>query len=181
MGELLVSDKKNILDPNMVSFKEREKQIKEDEKREQEQLKREKNSPFNSFIQMNRDTYKLEDKLMGKNPLAYRIWRFLANNMDNYNAVIVSYSTMQEIFEVSRMTLYRAIKLLDEDDYIRIYKSGTSNVYALNDSMVWNSWGNNKKYSKFSANVIISENEQEEKVQKKLKDLKVEKHKEVKF
>ena len=49
MGELLVSDKKNILDPNMVSFKEREKQIKEDEKREQEQLKREKNSPFNSF------------------------------------------------------------------------------------------------------------------------------------
>lgn len=181
MAEILVQRERELLKNNQMTFEERQSQIKEDEKREQEQLKREKSSPFKSFIQMNKKTYELEDKLMQKNPLAYRIWRFLANNMDSYNAVIVSYSTMQEIFEVSRMTLYRAIKLLDEDDYIRIYKSGTSNVYALNDNMVWNSWGTNKKYSKFSANVIISENEQEEKVQKELKDLKVEKHKEVKF
>lgn len=181
MGELLVSDKKNILDHNMVSFKEREKQIKEDEKREQEQLKREKNSPFNSFIQMNKKTYKLEDKLMGENPLAYRIWRFLANNMDSYNAVIVSQEVLTEIFEVSKTTIWRALKLLREDNYIKVYRTGGSNIYALNDDMVWNSWGTNKKYSKFSANVIISENEQEEKVQKELKDLKVEKHKEVKF
>ena len=47
--------------------------------------------------------------------------------------------------------------------------------------MVWNSWGTNKKYSKFNANVIISEGEQTEKMKKELKDLKVEKHKEVKF
>ena len=181
MGELLVSDKKNILDPNMVSFKEREKQIKEDEKREHEQLKREKNSPFNSFIQVNKKTYQLEDKLMKESPLAYRIWRFLANNMDSYNAVIVSQEVLTEIFEVSKTTIWRALKLLREDNYIKVYRTGGSNIYALNDDMVWNSWGTNKKYSKFSANVIISENEQEEKVQKELKDLKVEKHKEVKF
>ena len=42
-------------------------------------------------------------------------------------------------------------------------------------------WGTNKKYSKFNANVIISEGEQTEKMKKELKDLKVEKHKEVKF
>ena len=181
MAEILVQKERNLLKNNQVSFEERQEQLEADKKREEEQLKRDKNSPFKSFIQMNKKTYELEDKLMQKNPLAYRIWRFLANNMDGFNAVIVSYNTMQEIFEVSRMTLYRAIKLLDEDDYIRIYKSGTSNVYALNHDMVWNSWGTNKKYSKFSANVIISENEQEEKVQKELKDLKVEKHKEVKF
>lgn len=181
MAEILVQRERELLKNNQMTFKERQSQIKEDEKREQEQLKREKSSPFKSFIQMNKKTYELEDKLMQKNPLAYRIWRFLANNMDSYNAVIVSYSTMQEIFEVSRMTLYRAIKLLDEDDYIRIYKSGTSNVYALNDNMVWNSWGTNKKYSKFNANVIISEDEQTEEIKKELKDLKIEKHKEVKF
>jgi len=181
MAEILVQKERNLLKNNQVSFEERQEQLEADKKREEEQLKRDKNSPFKSFIQMNKKTYELEDKLMQKNPLAYRIWRFLANNMDGFNAVIVSYNTMQEIFEVSRMTLYRAIKLLDEDDYIRIYKSGTSNVYALNHDMVWNSWGTNKKYSKFNANVIISEDEQTEEMKKELKDLKVEKHKEVKF
>ena len=181
MAELFVSNDKDILNPNTVTFEEREKQIQEEKKLEKQQLKREKNSPFNSFIQVNKRTYQLEDKLMKESPLAYRIWRFLANNMDSYNAVIVSQEVLTEIFEVSRSTIYRAVKILDEGNYIKIYKSGTSNVYALNDDMVWNSWGTNKKYSKFNANVIISENEQTEEMQKELKDLKVEKHKEVKF
>ncbi len=98
-----------------------------------------------------------------------------------FNAVIVSQEVLTEMFEVSRSTIYRAIKILDEGNYIKIYKSGTSNVYALNDDMVWNSWGTNKKYSKFNANVIISEDEQTEEIKKELKDLKIEKHKEVKF
>lgn len=181
MAELFVSNDKDILNPNTVTFEEREKQIQEEQKLEQEQLKREKNSPFNSFIQVNKKTYQLEDKLMKESPLAYRIWRFLANNMDSYNAVIISQEVLTEIFEVSRSTIYRAVKILDEGNYIKIYKSGTSNVYALNDDMVWNSWGTNKKYSKFNANVIISENEQTEEIQKELKNLKVEKHKDVKF
>ena len=181
MAELFVSNDKDILNPNTVTFEEREKQIQEEKKLEQEQLKREKNSPFNSFIQVNKKTYQVEDKLMKESLVAYRRWRFLANNMDSYNAVIVSQEVLTEIFEVSRSTIYRAVKILDEGNYIKIYKSGTSNVYALNDDMVWNSWGTNKKYSKFNANVIISENEQTEEMQKELKDLKVEKHKEVKF
>jgi len=181
MAELFVSNDKNILNSNTVTFEEREKQIQKEKKLEQERLKREKNSPFNSFIQVNKRTYQLEDKLMKESPLAYRIWRFLANNMDSYNAVIVSQEVLTEVFEVSRSTIYRAIRILDEGNYIKIYKSGTSNVYALNDDMVWNSWGTNKKYSKFNANVIISEDEQTEEIKKELKDLKIEKHKEVKF
>ncbi len=86
MAELFVSNDKDILNQNTVTFEERKKQIQEEKKLEQEQLKREKNSPFNSFIQVNKRTYQLEDKLMKESPLAYRIWRFLANNMDSYNA-----------------------------------------------------------------------------------------------
>lgn len=181
MAEILVGEDRDIFNPNNVNFDERKKQLEEDKKREEEQLKRNKKSPFKSFVQMNKKTYALEDRLMQKNPLAYRIWRFLANNMDGYNAVIVSQETLTELFEVSRTTIWRAIKILEDDNYIRTYKSGTSNVYALNDDMVWNSWGTNKKYSKFSANVIISESEQTEEIKKELKDLKTEKHKEVKF
>lgn len=181
MAEILVQKDRDILKNNQVSFEERQSQLEADKKREEEQLKREKNSPFKSFIQMNKKTYELEDKLMQKNPLAYRVWRFLANNMDNYNAVIVSQEVLTEIFDVSKTTIWRALKVLNEGNYIKTYRTGGSNIYTLNHDMVWNSWGSNKKYSKFNANVIISDSEQTEEIKKELKDLKVEKHKEVKF
>ena len=181
MGEIRVSEERDIFNPNSVNFEERAIQIEKDKKREQEELRRKRSSPFKSFVQMNKKTYEMEDKLMQENPLAYRIWRFLANNMDDYNAVIVSQETLTELFEVSKTTIWRAIKVLKDGNYIKTYRTGGSNIYALNDNMVWNSWGDNKRYSKFNANVIISESEQTEEIKKELKDLKTEKHKEVKF
>lgn len=181
MSGLKVSKERELLNPKSVSFEERKAQIEKDEKREEEMRKRAKNSPFDRFLQVNKKTYELEDELMKKNPLAYRIWRFLAQHMDKYNAVIVSQEVLTEIFDVSRTTIWRAIKVLDEREFIKIYKSGTTNVYALNDDMVWNSWGSNRVYSKFSANVIVSESEQTEDMKRELKDIKTENQKNVKF
>ncbi|MEG7677078.1 hypothetical protein U2060_15165, partial [Listeria monocytogenes] len=53
-------------------------------------------------------------------------------------------------------------------------KSGTSNVYAVNKQIAWSSWGSNFKHGKFSANIILSESEQDEQVK-----LEIQKHKEV--
>lgn len=162
---------KNVLDSKNKSFEERKQELKDIAESERRKRKQETNSPFNNFIQVNnnKEAYKQLDKLMQKNPLAYRVWWFLVYNMDNYNAVMVSYNVLIDVFEVSRTTLYRVIKLLEDDGYIKIYKSGTSNVYALNDDLVWNSWGRNKQYSKFRANVIISDSEQTDKVQEEIK------------
>src|SRR5690625_7587873 len=77
-----------------------------------------------------------------------------------------SYKVLQEQFSVSSDTIRRAIKLLREKQYIDVYKSGTSNVYAVNKQIAWNSWGSNFKHGKFSANIILSDNEQE-------KDMKI--------
>lgn len=180
MSDVKVTESKNIFDEGSRTFEERKVELEAISKQEEAELKRKKNSSFKNFLQVNRDTYKLEDKLMKQNPLAYRIWRFLANHMDNYNAVMVSYVALTEVFEVSRTTVYRAIKVLEDNDYIRIYKSGTSNVYTLNDEMVWSSWGSNRPYSKFQANIIIAESEQSDKVKSEIK-LKVERHKELKI
>src|SRR5699024_8355252 len=98
--------------------------------------------------------------------------------MDSYNALMVSYKVMQERFNKSPDTIRRAIKLLKDKQYIDIYKSGTSNVYTVNKTIAWNSWGNNYKYGKFGANIILSESEQEEQT---LKRIKSEKHKEIKM
>ena len=113
---------------------------------------------------------------MAKSPIAYRIFKFLINNMDDYNAVVCSQTVIQETFDVSRVTVSRAVKLLKDKGYIAVFKSGTSNVYALNDKIVWNSWGTNYSQSKFPANVIISISEQEQSIQDKFKAVK---HKEI--
>ena len=65
---------------------------------------------------------------------------------------------------------------MKEKGYIAVFKSGTSNVYAVNDKVAWNSWGTNYAYSKFPANIILSISEQEESIQTKLKNLR---HKEI--
>jgi DNA-binding transcriptional ArsR family regulator len=171
-----VNAAKKIFNNENMTFEERQREIDKQKEKEEDEQKREKNSPFKNFIQVNKDFYKAEDWLMGKSAIAYRIFRFLINNMDTYNAVICSYHVLQETFGISQPTVARAIKLLKDKGYIYILKSGTSNVYALNDKIVWNSWGKNYPYSKFPANVILSISEQENGVQTQIKALK---HKEI--
>ena len=45
--------------------------------------------------------------------------------------------------------------------FVDVKKSGVTNVYLLNKTLVWKSWGTNYKYAKFADTVIISESEQE--------------------
>ncbi|MEG2985788.1 MAG: winged helix-turn-helix domain-containing protein [Peptostreptococcaceae bacterium] len=161
---------------NSIGFAARKRQLALSDKHEEEIQKRARKGPFKNFVQVNKDYYKAEDWLMSKSPIAYRIFKFLINNMDEYNAVICSQTVLQENFEVSRVTVSRAIKLLKEKGYIAVFKSGTSNVYTLNDKIVWNSWGTNYDYSKFPANVILSVSEQEDNFKLKLKNVK---HKEI--
>lgn len=159
-----------------IGFGERRRQLELLDKQEEEIQKRARKSPFKNFVQVNKDYYKAEDWLMATSPIAYRIFKFLINSMDEYNAVICSQTVLQETFGVSRVTVSRAVKLLKEKGYIAVFKSGTSNVYALNDKIVWNSWGTNYNYSKFPANVILSVSEQDDSFKSKLKNVK---HKEI--
>ena len=109
-----------------------------------------------------------------KHPKAAAIISFLVDQMDNHNAVMCSYKVLEEVLGVSSETIRRNIKILKENGYIAVLKSGTSNVYAVNDSIFWKSWGNNKQYSKFPANIILSLSEQEKDYQ-----ISFTKHKEI--
>lgn len=176
MSTLSVGAEKNILNSNSLSFEERQKQLEEQDKREKQSRERAKKSPFDNFVQVNKDYYKAEDWLIAKSPIAYRIFKFLINGMDDYNAVICSYQVLQETFDVSKPTITRAIKLLKEKKYVDVYKTGTSNVYAINKNIVWQSWGTNYDKAKFGANIILSESEQEESVKAQIKAIR---HKEI--
>ncbi|MFH5911676.1 replication/maintenance protein RepL [Clostridium perfringens] len=173
MSEIFVGKDKDYKNVNSITFEERKNDIENLEVLEELKRKKEKQSPYARWVQVNKDYYKAEDKLMAQSPIAYRIFKFLINNMDGYNSVVCSYKVIQEYFNISQVTVARAIKLLKEKKYIEIYKSGTSNIYAINKNIVWNSWGNNFKYAKFGANILLSESEQEKKDIKKIKHEKV--------
>lgn len=160
MEQITVSSERNILGPNSLSFDERKQQLEKENEAKKKAEENAKKSPYKDFVQVNKDYYKAEDWLMAKSPVAYRIFRFLVNGMDGYNAVVCSYQVLQETFNISQVTVARAIKILKDKKYVDVHKSGTSNVYSINKNIVWNSWGTNYKYAKFGANIIISENEQ---------------------
>lgn len=179
MSDILVSDKKDILYPNSITFDERQKDLEEQDKREAEARKRTKNSPYSNWYQFNREYSKEMIWLAGEEPRAHQILLFLLDQMDNYNAVMCSHQVLQEALKIGKTTISNAVKILKEHGFITVYKSGTSNVYAVNKNLAWSSWGNNYKYAKFDARIIISKSEQEHEKPKitteKLKQVNVKK------
>lgn len=119
-------------------------------------------SKFKNFYQINKQH---SDKLVAlalKNPKANALLLFILNNMDGLNALQCSSIVLQEALGMSRTTIYRLIKYLQANGFIAILKSGTNNVYVVNDDLAWSSWGNNKQYCKFPATVILSGSENAE-------------------
>ena len=103
-----------------------------------------------------------------KYPKARAILDFLVQQMDNHNAVMCSYKVLSEMLDVSSETIRRSIKVLKEKGFIAVFKSGASNVYAVNDDLYWKSYGKNIWQSKFPANVVLSLSEQDKELQQKV-------------
>ena len=143
-----------------ISFEERAKQLEAKQKAEQEQKKREKHSPFTRWTQFNNEATREMIALTKKNPPAMALLLFLVDQMDNYNAVVCSMQVLTEALGYSRKTLSLSVKFLKSNGFIAVFKSGTSNVYTINDKVWWKSWGSNQKYSKFPANVVLAQSEQ---------------------
>ena len=148
---------------------ERKKRIQKEEEAEQRAAEAAKRSPYQRFLQANKNAYKEEDWLMRESPAAYRLLRFIAQNMDNYNALVCSYQVFQEALGYSRPTISKAIKLLRDHQYISTAKSGATNVYFINKNLYWNSYGTNYAYAEFGAKIIITASEQDKEEPEEIK------------
>lgn len=148
-----------------VSFEQRAKELHEEKQTEEEQEKAKRKSPFQRFYQVNKDKSECLLKCAKENSKALEILLFIFNHMDKYNAVVCSYKVFQEALVMSKATVQRAIKYLKDNGFVYIYKTGSSNVYVANKDLVWNSWGNNRQYCEFPANIVLSSTEQEDKVE----------------
>lgn len=128
--------------------------IKQKEKEEYEKSKKNSN-----FIMMYRDHMPEMRWLMKKSGIASSILNFIMEHMDGRNALACSYQVFIDYFEISKATVQRAIKLLYENGFIDILKSGTSNIYVVNKEIVWCSWENQKGFCQFAGNILISKTE----------------------
>lgn len=113
-----------------------------------------------NFVQWDKRVMKQYRILLKKSALAAQILSLFTEYMDKNNAIVISYLTLEELIGYSRPTLSKAIKVLKEDNWIQVLKSGNANVYIVNSAAFWQTWANKKEYSKFHATVIISESEQ---------------------
>ena len=125
-----------------------------------------------NFLQVYKYNMKPFRELIGKNPTAAEIYWFLAEYMNNGNAVSCSSKVLEEVTGKSRMTIYRAIKELKERGFLTVIKSGSSNVYVMNPNVVWSSWNNNKKYCEFKGPILVARSENRE-VEESIKKMKV--------
>ena len=143
-----------------ITPEQREKQIERVLAEKKKAEDREKQSSYKHWVQYNNDYTKEMMNLTIKYPKAMAILFFLVDQMDNYNAVVCSMTVITEVIGCSRQTASTAIKQLKDLGFIAVYKSGTGNVYTINDKVYWKSWGSNHKYCKFPANVVLAQSEQ---------------------
>lgn len=124
------------------------------------ELKERKNS---NFVQMYKDEIKQLRGLVNLNATAFEILLILVEIMDKENAILISYSAMMQITKKSRQTCSKAIGDLQDSNFIKVIKSGSSNVYMINSNVFWTSDNQSKnKTATFSAKVFVTQDEQGE-------------------
>jgi len=89
--------------------------------------------------------------------MAAAILRFLTGHMNpKRNGVLISTAALAEIFGVSRRTIERAVKILRDNRFINIVRTGRSNAYFINASIIRCDKINEKTYFDLNARVLFS-------------------------
>lgn len=115
-----------------------------------------------NFVQLYRPYIDAMESILDESLAAHKVLMFIIKHMDNNNALCVSMKALQEILGYSRQTLSKAVKYLKENGWLCVMKSGTSNIYIINPEVAWTSYGSQKMYCKFHANVIVTPSENAE-------------------
>ena len=130
-----------------VSFEEREIELERESKRQENEYKESKKSPYNSFTQLNKETYLMA--LVNINPTASVFFLFFLYKMNKFNEITIKQKTLEDVLNISHATLYRALKYLEETKYICVKRDESVNTYIVNPYIAWNNYGNRISYCRF--------------------------------
>lgn len=126
------------------------------------------------FYAFNEENYKAKAQLSREHPMANSIFEFFVSEMEkNTNSICVSMAVLEKIFKVDRRTIKRHIDILVKKDFVKIFKQGNMNVYAINAYVVWTKGDANIWKAKFKTTMYLDYDEQ-------TKDIKAEFSKQIK-
>lgn len=114
-----------------------------------------------NFVQVYIDKLDLIIEMTSENPTAVKVFTWLLKHMDRRNALVVSQQALSEALLVTRQTIHNSIGYLKQKKAIAVFKSGNTNIYAVNAQIAWKSTASGKRYAMFDALVYITEFEQE--------------------
>lgn len=95
--------------------------------------------------------------------MAAQIMHLLTAQVGEGNAVLMSQKNLARLVQGSERGVRDALKLLSNDNWIEIRQiggRGTVNAYVINDRVAWTGRRDGIRYSLFSANVVVSDDEQ---------------------
>ncbi len=116
-----------------------------------------------TWVQTDREAHERWAQLSIRNPKASGLLHILSARVGEHNAVVASQSTLAKIMGCSPATVKRALAELRAGNWIEVRQvgpTGSVNAYVVNDRVVWNGARDGLRYSLFSANVILSDDEQ---------------------
>ena len=114
-ANISVSNTREIMNPNSLTFDERQMELEKQSEAEKLARKKMKNSPFSNFYQFNREHSKEMIWLATNYPKANGILLFLLDQMDDYNAVMCSNKVISEALGIGRTTVSTSIKVLKDN------------------------------------------------------------------
>ena len=124
--------------------------------------------PVGSWIQTERAAHEEWAKFLGlKGALAAsRVMHLLLARIGDHNAVIISQKTLAGLLQCDERTVQRAVSMLRKHSWVEVRQvgsTGTVNAYVINDRVGWTGPREGRRYSLFSAAVVISDQEQPDK------------------
>ena len=115
-----------------------------------------------NFVQLYIDKLDLIIEMTSENPTAVKVFTWLLKHMDKRNALVVSQQALSESLDIGRTTVYTAVDYLKRKKAIAVFKSGNTNIYAVNAQIAWKSNASGKRHAMFDARVFITETEQDD-------------------
>lgn len=115
------------------------------------------------WVQTERAAHEAFAALIGKSPLAAKIMHTLVSEVGEHNAVVISQGVLADLVGASRQGVQKALGILQRDRWIEIRQVGdraTVNAYVVNDRVAWFGDRDARRYSLFSATVVVSSKEQ---------------------
>ncbi len=115
------------------------------------------------WVQTDRASHEAWAVLIRRSPLAATLMHLLAARVGEHNAVVISQKNLAHLAGASRRGVQSALSILVQDRWIELRQLGTTgsvNAHIINDRVVWAGSRDGLQYSKFTAVVIVSDDDQ---------------------